>query len=351
MTFASDNWVGASDPVMAALAEANAGSAPAYGNDTFTGRANDLLSAFFEKDVAAFFVATGSAANSLAVSTFSRPGGVVLCHEDAHLVRDEAGAPQFFGAGLAIDTVDGPLGRIDQDALAARLEDYPDGVVHHGRPVALSLTNVNEFGLCYDPGAMAALASIAKRRGLAVHLDGARFFNALAHTGSSPAELTWRAGVDAVSLGFTKTGAWCAEVLIFFDMDLREDAAYRQKQAAQLFSKNRFVAAQVAALLEGGHALELASHANAMAAKVAEILSSSDASALAHAPQSNEVFAFLSAAAAKRLGAAGITAHPWSVRSAHGPKAPDAGWRLHRFVASYRTTSKDVNALQAALSG
>ncbi|MEM8854246.1 MAG: beta-eliminating lyase-related protein [Pseudomonadota bacterium] len=350
MTFASDNWVGASDPVMAALAEANAGSAPAYGNDTFTGRANDLLSAFFERDVAAFFVATGSAANSLAVSTFSRPGGVALCHEDAHLVRDEAGAAGLFGAGLAIDTVDGPGGRIDQDALQARLESYREGNVHQGRPVALSLTNVNEFGLCYDPGTVAALASIAKRRGLAVHLDGARFFNALAHTGSSPAELTWRAGVDAISLGFTKTGAWCAEVLVFFDMALREDAAYRQKQAAQLFSKNRFVAAQVAALLEGNHALALASHANTMATEVADILAGCEESALAHRSQSNEVFAYLSASAARKLAAAKITAHPWSVRSAHAPKPPQEGWTLHRLVASYRTSPDDVQALRQALA-
>jgi len=350
LSFASDNWAGASDRVMAAIAEANRGSAPAYGNDLWTGRAIDRLADFFERDVAAFFVGTGSAANALAVASYARAGGIVLCHVDAHLARDEAGAPHLFSPGTALDTVDGPQGRIAPDALSARLNDYPPGVVHHGRPTMVSITNINEIGQCYTASDVAEIAAVAKHRGCTVHMDGARFVNALAHTGSSPADLTWRAGVDVLSLGLTKTGGWCAEAVVFFDPSQREDAAYRHKQAAQLLSKNRFAAAQVVALLEDGHALALASHANRMGASLAAVIEASEEAALLHPPQSNEVFAYLSPGARTRLKDANIVVAPWSSRSAHLPSAPADGWSLCRFVASFRTVEEDVAAVAGALS-
>ncbi|WP_420393348.1 threonine aldolase family protein [Acuticoccus sp.] len=346
-TFASDNWAGASDRVMAALALANEGTAPGYGADEWTARARSLIADLFERDVTVFFVATGSAANSLALAATSRPGGVVFCHADAHIARDEAGAPVLFAPQI-IDPVDGPGGRIDPDLLAARVAAYLPGNVHDGRPAALSLTNVTELGQCYTPDEVARLAEIARSRGMAVHVDGARFMNALAYLGVSAADLTWRSGVDVLSLGLTKTGGWCAEAVVLFDPSLAEDTAYRHKQSAMLFSKNRFAAAQFCALLEGGHAAELAGHANRMAARLADRLAEAGAPPVMP-PQSNEVFAFLTPNAAARLSEAGIGAYAWAARSRHLPAAPAPDAALHRFVASFRTTEADIDAVATAL--
>jgi threonine aldolase len=217
MIFGSDNWASVTPTVAARLTEAMADHAPGYGSDSWTAAAEAAIAAWFEHEVAVFFVATGSAANSLALAHASRPGGVAFCHADAHLAADEAGAPSFLGGGLVLERVPGPLGRIDPDGFREKLALYPEGVVHHGQPVALSITNVTEYGTCYAPAEVAALAGIAKARGMSVHMDGARFANALAHLGCSPADLTWRAGVDALSLGFTKAGCGCAEAVGFFD--------------------------------------------------------------------------------------------------------------------------------------
>jgi threonine aldolase len=349
--FASDNWAGAADAVMAALAAANEGVAPAYGADRWTARATELLAAFFEREVAVVFVSTGSAANAIALASFARAGGVVLAHTDSHILRDEAAAPALFSGGNVIDPVDGPAGKIDAGELAARLEAYVPGVVHLGRPVAVSLTNVNEIGQTYSPAEVGEIAAVAKRRGLAVHMDGARFANALVHTGATPADLTWRQGVDVLSLGFTKTGAWCAEAVVWFDPEMREDAIYRHKQAAQLFSKNRFVAAQFCALLDGHHVLSLAAHANGVASALAEVLAASGEAELLHPPASNEIFAYVSPRGLARLEAAGVVAHAWTSRSAHLASPPEHDWMLRRFVASWRTTADEVTAVADALAG
>ncbi|GAB5374823.1 MAG: low specificity L-threonine aldolase [Acuticoccus sp.] len=348
MSFGSDNWAGTTDRVMSVLAEANEGLAPAYGHDSWTGRARDLLSEQFQTDVAAFFVGTGTAANSLSLAQYARPGGIALCHPDAHVGGDEAGAPHLFSAGLQIDPVDGPAGRIAPRALSERLSRFT-GNVHHGRPVAVSIANVNELGQCYSTADVAEIAAIARRYGCAVHMDGARFVNALARTGASPADLTWRAGVDVLSLGLTKCGAWCAEAVILFDTKLREDFSFRQMQAAQLFSKSRFVAAQFVAMLEDNHALGLAAHANGMADRIAATMRGSAEASLLLEPQANEVFAYLAPQAAERLRAAGIAFAPWQVRSAHIAPPPHADWTLSRFIASFRTTEAEIDALAAAL--
>ncbi|MEM0907791.1 MAG: beta-eliminating lyase-related protein [Pseudomonadota bacterium] len=349
MSFASDNWAGASDKVMAVLAEANDGEVPAYGNDPWTGRALDLLSEQFERDVAAFTVSTGSAANGLALASFHKPGGVVIGHVDAHFIRDEAGTPLLYSPGMAVDTVDGPRGMVTADALAQRLADYPAGGVHHGRPTTVSISNVNEIGQCYRASDVAEIAAVARRHGCALHMDGARFVNALAFTKASPADLTWRAGVNVLSLGLTKTGGWCAEVVIFFDPAMREDASYRHKQTGQLLSKNRFAAAQIVALLEDNHALTLATHANSMAEQLGDVLRVSNHATLALPVQSNEVFAYLSPEAAAAMKRAQINAYAWASRSEHLPDAPAADWALHRFVASFRTTDTQVTAVETAL--
>ncbi|WMS41299.1 beta-eliminating lyase-related protein [Acuticoccus sp. MNP-M23] len=351
MSFGSDNWAGAADAVMATLAEANDGQAPAYGDDAWTGRACDLLRQWFERDVSVFFVSTGTAANSLALALYSKPGGAVMCHVDAHLARDEAGGPLLFAPGTQLDVLDGAAGRITTEGLSARLAQYPPGVVHHGRPAVVSITNVNEIGQCYTAADIAELAALAHGRDCALHMDGARFANALAHTGAAPADITWRAGVDVLSLGFTKTGGWAAEAVVLFDTALREDAAYRHKQAAQLFSKNRFASAQFVALLRDNHVLGLAGHANAMAARIATTLEASGAASLVMPTQSNEVFAFVSPEAVARLNAAGIVCAPYGFRSAFIPEPPQDGWELRRFVASFRTSDGEIDALAKALAG
>lgn len=348
MSFGSDNWAGTTDRVMAVLAEANEGLAPAYGHDHWTGRAHDILSDQFETDVAAFFVATGTAANSLSLAQFARPGGVAICHPDAHVGGDEAGAPHLFSPGLQISPVDGPAGRISPKALSARFAAFT-GNVHHGRPVAVSIANINELGQCYSTADIAEIAALARRHDCALHMDGARFVNALAHTGASPADLTWRAGVDVLSLGLTKCGAWCAEAVILFNTKLREDFSFRQMQGAQLFSKSRFVAAQFVAMLEDNHALGLAAHANTMGARIAAVLRDTPHSALLLEPQANEVFAFLSPDAATRLREADIAFAPWQLRSAHAAAAPHEGWILARFIASFRTTEAEIDALASAI--
>lgn len=351
MSFASDNWAGASDKVAAALAEANAGDAPAYGNDPFTARANAALSDYFEREVAAFFVATGSAANALALAHAYRTGGAVIAHPDSHIASDEAGGPLLHAPGMMLDLVDGPAGRLPAEAVAARIARYRGGSPREGRVTALSFANTNELGQTYSPDEVAALAGAAKAHGVRVHLDGARFSNALAFTGAAPADLTWRAGVDMMSLGFTKTGAWCAEAVVFFDPSEGEEFAYRHQQAGHVLSKARFVGAQVCAMVGDGHARELAAHANAMAAALAGALEQSGKAALAVPCQSNEVFAFLAPDAAERLKAAGVQAYPWALRSAHPPAPPEPDWVLHRFVASFRTTPADVERAADALTG
>ncbi|WP_108659838.1 threonine aldolase family protein [Acuticoccus kandeliae] len=350
MSFASDNWAGASDKVMEALAAANNGLAPSYGADVTTAKATEALAAYFEKEIAVFFVSTGSAANSLAVASYSRPGGVVFCHVDAHLARDEAGAPGLAAPGLMLDLLDGPRGQIAPEALRARLAAYQEGNVHHGQPALVSLTNANEIGQCYTPREVATLAEIAKERGVPVHMDGARFSNALAFLGVSPAELTWRSGVDVISLGFTKAGAWCAEAVVFFEPLMKRDVAYRHKQLGQLFSKNRFVAAQVGAMVKDEHALTLSRHANRMARAVADALSESGKGQILYPPQANEVFAYLSPELAARLADLGIKAGQWESlsRTMPGPRSPD--WSLYRFVASFRTSDGDIAALKQALA-
>lgn len=349
MAFASDNWSGASAPVAQALSEANEGLAPAYGGDPWTERALEALSAFFERPVGALFVATGSAANAIALAEAYRPGGVTLAHVDSHIARDEAGAPLLFAPGMVLDLLDGPAGRIDRAALEARLSSYGAGSARQGRVTALSLTNVNELGGVYDAVRTRELTAPAVSRGVAVHLDGARFANALAATGATPADLTWRGGVDVLSLGFTKTGGWCAEAVVTFEPEAAKEAAFRHKQAAQLFSKNRFVAAQFCALLADGHAVTLARHANERAQEVAAVIERSDDGALAVPCEANEVFAFVSPGGLERLGAAQLLTAPWELRSAHAPQPPQPDWTLRRFVTSHRTGSDEIEALSRAL--
>jgi threonine aldolase len=344
MDFASDNRAAASAPVSAALA-ALTGTAPSYGADDLTRSVERRLCDLFEREIRVFFVSTGTAANVLSLESLMKPGGVVVCHADAHILADEGGAVEAL-AGARLHGVPGEAGKLTVDTVARAIGRYLPAAVHHGRPVAVSLTQATEYGTVYRPDEIAGIADIARRHGMGVHMDGARFSNALVSLDVTPAEMTWKAGVDVLSLGATKNGCWCAESVVLFDPARAEDFAYAHKRSAQLISKSRFVAAQFAAWLEGGHWLENARHANAMARRLADGIVASGRGRLFVAPEANEVFAILDGSDVERLEASGAAFYPWTASG----DAPADG-RLIRLVTSFATDPAEVDRFVGHLAG
>lgn len=341
MNFASDNVTGVAPEVMAALQAANRGSAPAYGNDAITGRLTARFAELFETEVTVFPVATGTAANALALASLVPPYGAVYCHREAHINMDECGAPGFFAGGAKLIPLEGADGKIRAATLAEALASGDKGFVHRSQPAAVSLTQSTELGTVYGPHEVREIAEIAHADGLKVHMDGARFANAVASLGCAPADITWRAGVDVLCFGGTKNGAMGAEAVVFFG---RETAAaveafpYHRKRAGQLFSKMRYVSAQLDALLTDGLWLRHARHANAQAAKIAEAVAALPGVELLHPVEANEIFLRLPAAAIDRLIADGIGIDRWD-----GP-----GGTLVRLVTAFNTDPADVDRLIGA---
>lgn len=350
MIFASDNWSGASDKVMAALAEAARLGGRAYGGDDLTRSLTDRFSALFEREVAVFVVGTGTAANMLSLASNARPGGLALCHRTAHINSDEAAAAESV-ARLKLIAIDGADGRYDADALAATLARYPAGAVHTGQPVLASVSEVSELGTAYSVAEIAAIAAVAKSRGLAMHMDGARFAGAVASLGVSPADLTWRAGIDVLSFGGSKNGCVAAEAVVFFDPAGAgaRDFAYARQRVGHGFSKAWFIAAQFHAYLDDGHWLDLARHANAMGARLAAAIRQSAVARLAVEPDANELFAILPKDVEARLRAAGAMFHPWPAESLPAAVRPGADEVLVRLVTSFQTTTEQVDAFAAYL--
>ncbi|WP_404384559.1 threonine aldolase family protein [Caenispirillum salinarum] len=339
--FGSDNVTGAHPKVMEALAKAADGPAIPYGGDDWTARVETRLREVFEApDLRAFPVATGTAANSLALACVTPPWGAVLCHQDAHVNVDECGAPEMFTAGAKLIALPGADAKLTPEAMAAPLALAAARDVHRVRPTAVTLTQATEAGTVYSPAEVSAIAEAAHGAGLAVHMDGARFANALVSLGCSPAEATWKQGVDMLSFGATKNGCWAAEAVVFFKPDLAEDFAYRRKRAGHLFSKMRFVSAQLEAYLEGDLWLANARHANACAARLADGLTAAGVR-LAHPVQANEIFAHMPADARERVKAAGFLVIPW----------PDLGPDAVRMVCAFNTREEDVDRLIATVAG
>lgn len=346
MIFASDNWAGA-HPAVAERLFAESGFASAYGTSALDRAVEERLCEIFEREVSVFFVGTGTAANSLALASVAKPGGVTFCHREAHILTDECGAPGFFAHGARLHAVDGPAARIDPDALSAAIARFPPGGVHFGQAAAVSITQLTELGTLYTPERIEAIATIARDKGLPLHMDGARFANALVALDISPADMTWKRGVDILSFGGTKNGCWCAEALIFFNRDLAAEMPYLRKRSAQLFSKSRFIAAQFEAYLKGGLWLELARHANAMADRLRAGIAATPGGALGWETAANEIFAILPKAALARARAAGASFYEWPApEGVH--IADDAD--LVRLVTSYATRPEDVDAFLAALA-
>jgi threonine aldolase len=339
VNFASDNWAGATPEVMAALGRANDGAAPAYGNDALTQRVTGLFSEVFETPVEVWFTATGTGSNSLGLAALSRPGGLIFCSSEAHIHVDEWGATEFQSQGMKLVTVPQMAGRIAPDVLAETLARYPEGN-RYGVPVALSLTNATELGTVYAPDAVQALAGMARGRGLAVHMDGARFGNAVAATGATPAELTWKAGVDFLSFGGTKNGCWVAEAIVVFAPDKLRDLGARRQRAGHTFSKSRFVAAQFEAYLSDGNWLRWARAANARADALRAGLRGSGQARLGWESEANEVFAVLSKETIARVRAAGGTLYEWPAESMTAALGPDE--ELVRLVTSWATGGDEV---------
>jgi threonine aldolase len=347
MNFASDNWAGADPAVVAAVAEAAEAGGPAYGGDPLTRAVERKFSDLFERDVAVFFVATGTAANSLALSAYGRPGGAVIAHRDAHINVDEAGGTEFL-AGLKIVGVGGARGKIAPVDLEEAFARFSPESVQHGRPVAVSLTQMTELGAVYRSEEIGALAEIAHRRGAAVHMDGARFGSAVARLGAPPADITWRAGIDVLSFGATKNGCLAADAVVFFDLAKADDFRFIRQRSGHTFSKSWFVAAQFHAYLEDGRWLRLAGHANDMARRLARVLDRSSRARLAAEPDGNEVFAILDGDAHRDLKAAGAAYYEWPWKSIG--LRPDANQVAVRLVTSFRTTTEDVARFAEVLS-
>jgi threonine aldolase len=347
MRFGSDNWAGASDKVMAALMAANADLVPAYGGDALTARLERRMSELFERDVATVLVATGTAANSLATTGFCPPHGAIVGHVSAHLNMDECGAPEFFGSNKLIG-VPGSRGKIDHAALAALLAKPLRGV-HHVVPSVLTLTQATELGTVYSTADVAALAGLAKARGLTVHMDGARLANAVATLGCTPAEITWKAGVDVLSFGATKGGCLIAEAIVLFDPSHAERFGFLRKRSGQLVSKHRVLSAQFDAWLDDGHWLQLAQHANAMAARLADGIARSNAARINWRPEANELFVYMPGDVAERLLGQGAQFYDWDIEGLDTADLPAPNETLYRFVTSFKTTAEEVDAFLAAL--
>ncbi|WP_340109553.1 threonine aldolase family protein [Pikeienuella sp. HZG-20] len=343
MWFTSDNAAGAAPGVIEAMTRASEGPAMAYGDDAQTDRASDMIRELFEAPAAAVrFVATGTAANALALATLTPPWTAIWCHDHAHIEEDECGAPEFYTGGAKLVKVGGAHGRMDRDALRAALGVAEGASIHNVQKGALSLTQATEAGTVYSAADLAALAGAAKAAGVPVHLDGTRFANAIAATGASPAEMSWKIGVDILCLGFTKNGAPAAEAVVMFDESRVREFDLRRKRGGHLFSKMRFITAQVEAMLEGGAWLRFAAHANAMAARLAEGLAGLPGVRILHPVEANLVFVELPRAAHEAALAKGAAYHNWPAEG-----RPDhVGARL---VASYATREEDVDRLIAAL--
>lgn len=328
--FKSDNTAPIAPQILAAIASANDDFAQGYGEDNWSLQLDGRFSKLFERDVRVFPVSTGTAANSLAIATLVPPYGAVLTHQESHMVRDECGAPEFMSGGARLILIEGLQAKITPLALSAALKSNPTSV-HTVQPRALSITQATELGTVYQPEEIYQLCSIAHENSLIVHMDGARFANAIAYLGCSPAEVTWKAGVDVMSFGATKNGALSAEAVIFFDTTRISDFEFRRKRSAHLLSKMRFVSAQLLAYLDNDLWLKLAKRANSLAQR----LGTAAGSLLMHPVQANEVFVKIGITGAKTLRTANFEFYDWG--------SADSGEA--RLVVSWNQPTEDIDHL------
>ncbi|MGB1859592.1 MAG: threonine aldolase family protein [Arenicellales bacterium] len=336
-TFVSDNISSACPEVIEALAKANEANSPSYGEDPWTHDLSVRLREIFETPVTVFPVTTGTAANALALSTLTPAFGKIFCHELAHINTDECGAPELFTGGAKLIDMPGANGRITAQALEETI--YGAGNVHHAQPASVSITQACESGTVYSIEEIEAIATVAHSHNLSMHMDGARFANALVTLGVTPAQMTWQAGIDVLSFGGTKNGCLTAEAVVFFKPELVGDFPFLQKRAGQLLSKSRFISSQFMGYLADDVWMRNARQANAMAQRLSKGLADLPGLELAYPTQSNEVFVVMPAALIDRLSAKGLAIND-----------EELDGKAVRFVAAWNTTESEVDALLAVLS-
>lgn len=351
MYFASDNAVGASPEVIEAIVRANEGPQPSYAGDEYTKRAEAMFSELFEREVKVLLMATGTAANALGLAALTPSYRAVLCHSDAHVMVDECAATEFYTGGSKLMPIWGMDGKITAGGLKNKLASTGVRPPHDIIPASLSLTQATESGTLYSLGELAQLTEVARGHGLKVHMDGARFSNAIAALGCMPAEMTWKAGIDALTFGITKNGAIAGDAIIFFDPELAESAPFRRMQSGHLWSKGRYLGAQFCAMLEGDLWLENARHANKMAAVLSEGLDGVAGVRLSAPCQANEVFPVLPKALHAALKAAGAVYHEWPGIPPKGEGSIAEDEVLVRFVTSFRTEPDEVERLLETARG
>ena len=349
MILTSDNASGAVPEIMAALVEAEKGYAASYGNDPLTQQAVGRVREVFEApNAAVYFVATGTAANALALACLCPPWATIYCHQNAHIEEDECAAPEFFTGGAKLTLLDGDDAKMTAEGLREAMQGAAPRGVQNVQKGALSLTQATEAGAAYSLEEVRELAGIARNAGLPVHMDGTRLANVLARQGCSPAEMTWKAGIDVLCLGASKNGALAAEAVVLFDPERAWEFELRRKRGGHLFSKMRFLSAQMDAYLADDLWLRTAAHSNAMADRLAAgILANPDAE-LDHDLGANMLFPRITLAQHKRLLAAGAAYHPMQPVDMEGP---DDDLITVRLVTSFRTTERDVDDFLSALAG
>jgi threonine aldolase len=335
--FASDNFAGICPEAWAALGEANHDHAPGYGDDAWTQKAADLIRDIFETHCEVFFVFNGTAANSLSLASMCQSYHSILCHELAHIEADECGAPEFFSNGTKVLLMPGADGKIDPESIERMVKKRSD--IHYPKPRAISLTQATELGTVYSPGEIKAIWARTKALGLKIHMDGARFANAVAFLGVAPKEITWQAGVDVLCFGGTKNGLHVGEAVVFFNAELAREFDYRCKQAGQLASKMRLISAPWVGMLQDGAWLRHAAHANEMAAYLESKLRQLPQVRILFPRQSNAVFAELPGPAID-----GLKVRGWKFYTFIGA----GGCRL---MCAWDTTKADVDEFAADLAG
>lgn len=340
MNFASDNVYGVHPRILAALSEANGGTAASYAGDDLSRRSEEKLSEVFGKQVRAFLVTTGTAANGLSLSAITPGYGAIICHGEAHICCDECNSPEFFTGGAKILGLNGPGGKITPAMITKTLGSFIRGE-HDPRPKGVSITNATELGTVYSPAEVKAISAVVASRGLKLHMDGARFANAVAGLSCAPADVTWKAGVDVMSFGATKNGAMMLEAVVFFDLALAEDFAYRRMRGGQLVSKSRYLGAQMLAYLDNDLWLENARRANRLAQRLAAGLKPIKSVRIPNPVQGNEVFAIIPRALNDKLLATGAKFYDWMPDSLGDGIAPDE--IFVRFIASFATPETDVD--------
>lgn len=348
MIFASDNWSGVTQEVSQALERHAEGFATAYGDSELDRQIEQKFAEIFERDCEVFFVGTGTAANSMAAAAASRPGGVIFAHSAAHVIANEGGAPESFTNGARLVPVGGENGLMNPAHLESVIARYPNNFNHLGQGTMVTLTQSTEAGTVYNLEQIKDLCDVAQKADLPVHMDGARFANGLVKLGCSPAEMTWKQGVDMVSFGGTKNGCWCAEALLIFNHKLLPDFKFLRKRMGHLFSKTRFISAQFEGYFQDDAWLKYARQSNAIGEELQAVIGGSNRVRLAWPSHSNQVFFIADKALAQSMLDRGAQFYPFPAPESVARTMSESE-QVYRLVASFSSTSDDVKQFASVL--